>query len=334
MIKEAISTVSIGKNLTFSESQTVMDEIMSGKALPSQIGAFLTALHVKGESTEEISGCAKSMRDKSTKVEHEYDVIDIVGTGGDCAGSINISTISAIITAAAGGHVAKHGNRAASSKCGTADCLEALGVNISLEPEKNIKIMNETGICFLFAQKYHTAMKYVASVRREIGIPTVFNLLGPLCNPARAELQLLGVYSESLLRPMTEALKSLGIKRAMTVYGKDKLDEISISDSTAVCELNDGIITEYEITPEQFGLKRYEKNALKGGTPEENAQAALRILKGEKGAGRDAVILNAGAAIHIINGIDISEGIAIAAEAIDSGKAMKTLERFIEFSNE
>lgn len=334
MIKEAIIKVNNGTDLSYDEAAEVTREIMTGNTTPAQTAAYLTALHIKGETPDEISASAYVMRDCATRVDYGGDILEIVGTGGDGSNSINVSTISAIVCAAAGAKVAKHGNRAASSKCGTADCLEALGVNIATSPEGCVKLLDEVGMCFLFAQKYHSAMKYVGPVRREIGIPTVFNILGPLTNPAHANLQLLGVYKPELLMPMTQALKKLGVKRGMAVYGNDRLDEISVSDSTKVVEFSGGEYREYEITPEQFGFTRHEKSELMGGTPEENAEAAKKILSGEKGAGRDAVLLNAGAALHIVKEIPVEEGIKLAAETIDSGAALKELENYIRVSNE
>lgn len=334
MIKEAIIKVTNGVDLSYEEAAEVTREIMTGNTSPAQTATYLTALHIKGESIDEISASAYVMRDCALRVNYPGDVLEIVGTGGDGSNSINVSTISAIVCAAAGAKVAKHGNRAASSKCGTADCLEALGVNITTEPAGSEKLLDEVGMCFLFAQKYHSAMKYVGPVRKEIGIPTVFNILGPLTNPAHANLQLLGVYKPELLMPMTKALTKLGVKRGMAVYGKDKLDEISVSAPTKVVEFSGDEYKEYEITPEQFGFTRHEKSELQGGTPAENAEAARKILSGEKGAGRDAVLLNAGAALHIARGIPIEEGIKLAAETIDSGAALSTLEKYIAVSNE
>lgn len=331
MIKEAISKLVNGEDLTREEALSVMDEIMGGEATPAQSSAFLTALHIKGETVEEIAACADGMRKFALQVERgDMDVLEIVGTGGDRANTFNISTASAFVASAAGVAVAKHGNRAASSKCGTADCLEALGVNLMVEPEKNAEILKETGMCFMFAQKYHTAMKHVGPVRKDIGVPTVFNILGPLTNPAHNNYQLLGVYSEDLLEPLAKALDTLGVVRAMVVYGKDCLDEISLSAPTAVCELDHGKITSYEITPEQFGLNRCDKSELVGGTPDENAQIMREVLGGEKGAKRDAVVLNAGAALHVAKGISIEEGIELAASTIDSGAALKKMEQFVE----
>lgn len=334
MIKEAIIKVTNGVDLSYEEAAEVTREIMTGNTSPAQTATYLTALHIKGESIDEISASAYVMRDCALRVNYPGDVLEIVGTGGDGSNSINVSTISAIVCAAAGAKVAKHGNRAASSKCGTADCLEALGVNITTEPAGSEKLLDEVGMCFLFAQKYHIAMKYVGPVRKEIGIPTVFNILGPLTNPAHANLQLLGVYKPELLMPMAKALTKLGVKHGMAVYGKDKLDEISVSAPTKVVEFSGDEYKEYEITPEQFGFTRHEKSELQGGTPAENAEAARKILSGEKGAGRDAVLLNAGAALHIARGITIEEGIKLAAETIDSGAALSTLEKYIAVSNE
>ena len=337
MIKEAIVKIVGKEDLTYNEAYDVINEIMSGETSATQNAAFLAALSTKSttaETTDEIAGCATAMRDHALKCETGMDIFEIVGTGGDGSNSINVSTISALVCAAAGAKVAKHGNRAASSKCGTADCLEALGVNISTDPAGSVKLLDEVGMCFLFAQKYHSAMKYVGPVRKEIGIPTVFNILGPLTNPAHANVQLLGVFKPELLMPMAKALTKLGVKRGMAVYGTDKLDEISVSAPTKVVEFSDGNFEEYEITPEQFGMKRHDKSELAGGTPAENAEAARCILYGEKGAGRDAVLLNAGAALHILKGITIEDGIQLAADTIDSGAAMKTLEKYIKVSNE
>ena len=330
-----ITKVADGSDLNREEALSVMDEIMGGKAAPAQIASFLTGLHIKGETSEEISACAEGMRKFATKVDrHGMDVIDIVGTGGDRSNTFNISTAASFVTSAAGIAVAKHGNRAASSKCGTADCLEALGVNLMLEPDKNSEVLQDLNLCFMFAQKYHSAMRYVGPVRKDIGVPTVFNILGPLTNPSGNTHQLLGVYKEELVEPIAEALKMLGLKAAMVVYGTDCLDEISLSAPTIVCELKNGDITRYEICPEQFGIASCDKSDLVGGTPEENAQIIKDIFTGKiKGAKRDVVVLNAGAAIHIVKGVSIDEGIRIANEMIDSGEAMKQLEQFVEATN-
>jgi len=336
MIKEAIVKIVSKEDLTYDEAYAVMNEIMSGETTPTQNAAFLASLSTKSakaETTSEISGCAAAMRDHATKVETGMDVLEIVGTGGDNAHSFNISTTSALVAAAGGVKVAKHGNRAASSKCGTADCLEALGVNIEQSPERCVELLKEVGMCFFFAQKYHTSMKYVGAIRRELGFRTVFNILGPLTNPASPTMQLLGVYDEYLVEPLAQVLIDLGVKRGMVVYGTDKLDEISLSSPTKVCEIKDGWFKTYTITPEQFGLERCTKDELKGGTPAENAAITRAILAGEKGAHRNAVLMNAGAALYIAGKADsMNDGIKLAAELIDSGKAAKTLEKFVEVS--
>ncbi|MBR6223038.1 MAG: anthranilate phosphoribosyltransferase [Lachnospiraceae bacterium] len=337
MIKEAIVKIVNKEDLSYDEAYAVMNEIMSGETTPTQNAAFLAALSTKSaraETTDEIAGCAAAMRDHATKVETGMDVFEIVGTGGDNAGSFNISTTSALVAAAGGMKVAKHGNRAASSLCGTADCLEALGVNIEQSPEKCVELLKEVGMCFFFAQKYHTSMKYVGPIRKELGFRTVFNILGPLTNPGTPKMQLLGVYDEYLVAPLAQVLISLGIKRGMVVYGQDKLDEISLSAPTTVCEINDGWYKQYVITPEEFGLKRCTKEELKGGAPEDNAKITREILGGAKGAKRDAVLMNAGASLYIGGKTEsFKDGIALAAEIIDSGKALQTLEKLIEVSN-
>ncbi|MBQ4248112.1 MAG: anthranilate phosphoribosyltransferase [Ruminococcus sp.] len=337
MIKQAIIKIVSKQDLTYDEAYTVMNEIMSGETTPTQNAAFLASLSTKSaraETTSEIAGCAAAMRDHATKVDTDLDLFEIVGTGGDNAHSFNISTTSALIAAAGGVKVAKHGNRAASSACGTADCLEALGVNIEQSPDKCRELLNDVGICFFFAQKYHTSMKYVGAIRRELGFRTVFNILGPLTNPGSPKMQLLGVYDDYLVEPLAQVLIELGIKRGMVVYGTDKLDEISLSAPTRICEIKDGWYKTYTITPEQFGFERCTKEDLKGGTPQENAQIVRRILEGEKGHKRSAALLNAGASLYIAGKADsMQDGIKLAAELIDSGKALKTLESFIEKSN-
>ena len=335
MIKEAIIELTNKKNLTYDTAKTVMDEIMSGEASPVQMSAYLTALAMKGETIEEITASAAGMREHGTGLKHDMDVLEIVGTGGDKSNSFNISTTSAMVIAAGGVPVAKHGNRAASSKSGAADVLEALGVKIDIEPEQSLKVLTETGICFLFAQKYHTAMRYVANVRKELGIRTVFNILGPLSNPAGANMELMGVYDQSLVEPLAQVMANLGVNRGMVVYGQDSLDEISMCAPTSVCEIRDGKFTSYEITPEQFGYERCEKGALTGGTPAENAEITKAILKGEeKGPKRQAVCLNAGAALYIAGkAASIEEGVKLAESLIDSGAALKKLEEFVEETN-
>ena len=337
MIKEAIVKIVNKEDLSYEEAYTVMNEIMEGSTSATQNSAFLAALSTKSaraETTDEIAGCAAAMRAHATKVETGMEVFEIVGTGGDNAHSFNISTTSALVAAAGGMKVAKHGNRAASSQCGTADCLEALGVNIQQSPARCIELLNEAGMCFFFAQKYHTSMKYVGAIRRELGFRTVFNILGPLTNPASPSMQLLGVYDGYLVEPLARVLVSLGVKRGMVVYGQDKLDEISLSAPTTICEINNGWYKSYVITPEDFGLTRCTKEQLRGGSPEENARITLGILKGEKGPMRDAVLLNAGASLYIGGKAEsMKEGIRLAAELIDNGSALKTLEKLIEVSS-
>ncbi len=338
MIKEAIVKIVNKQDLTFQEAYTVMNEIMSGETTPTQNAAFLSALSTKSakaETTDEIAGCAAAMRDHATKVETGMDIFEIVGTGGDNAQSINISTTAAIIAAAGGMKVAKHGNRAASSQCGTADCLEALGVNINQEPEKCIELLREVGMCFFFAQKYHTSMKYVGPIRKELGFRTVFNILGPLTNPGMPKRQLLGVYDEYLVEPLARVLVNLGVTRGMVCYGQDKLDEISLSSPTTICEIKDGWYKSAVIRPEDFGFATCRKEELVGGTPAENAAITRAILSGEeRGAKRNAVLLNAGAALLIGEKAEtMAEGVKLAEELIQSGKAIETLERLIEVSN-
>ncbi len=337
MIKEAIVKTVNKEDLTYDEAYAVMNEIMSGETTPTQNAAFLSALSTKSaraETKDEIAGCAAAMRDHAVKVDTGMEVFEIVGTGGDNAHSFNISTTAAFVAAAGGVKVAKHGNRAASSQCGTADCLEALGVNIQQDPEMCVKLLREVGMCFFFAQKYHLSMKYVAPIRKELGFRTVFNILGPLTNPGMPSMQLLGVYDEYLVEPLAEVLSSLGVRRGMVVYGRDKLDEISLSAPTSVCEIRDGWFKSFVITPEQFGFERCAKEDLKGGSPEENARITRAVLEGEKGHKRNAVLLNAGAALYIAEKAEsMEEGVSLAASLIDSGKALKTLEAFAAASN-
>lgn len=337
MIKEAIVKIVNKEDLTYQEAYTVMNEIMNGETSPTQNAAFLASLSTKSakaETTDEIAGCAAAMRDHATKVEIGMDVFEIVGTGGDNAQSFNISTTSAIIAASGGMKVAKHGNRAASSNSGTADCLEALGVNICQSPKKCVELLNEVGMCFFFAQQYHSSMKYVGAIRRELGFRTVFNILGPLTNPASPKMQLLGVYDAYLVEPLAQVLINLGVKRGMVVYGMDKLDEISLSSPTKICEIKDSWFKSYVIKPEDFGFERCTKDDLKGGTPDDNARITRAILSGKKGHQRNAVLLNAGAALYIGGKADsMKKGVSLAAELIDSGKALQNLEKLIEASN-
>ena len=338
MIKQAIEKIVNKEDLTFDEAYSVMNEIMNGETSQTQNAAFLAALSTKSaraETIDEISGCAAAMREHATKVEHKgTDVLEIVGTGGDGAHTFNISTCSAFVASAAGIAVAKHGNRAASSDCGTADCLEALGAQISLDAEKSSKLISDIGFTFLFAQKYHTSMKYVGAIRRELGFRTVFNILGPLTNPANPSMMLLGVYDEYLCEPLAKVMTSLGVNRGFVVYGKDKMDEISMSAPTVVCEIKDGYYRTSEITPEQFGFRRCSKSDLCGGTPAENAKILRDVLGGQTGPCRDAVLLNSGAALYIGGKADtISSGIELAASVIDSGKAIAKTDEFIKASN-
>ena len=335
MIKEAIIKLSKKQDLAYAEAETVMDEIMSGQATPVQMSAYLTALALKGETIDEITASAAGMRAHCIKLLHNLDVLEIVGTGGDGSNSFNISTTSSLVIAAGGVPVAKHGNRAASSKSGAADVLETLGVKITLTPERSAEILKKINICFLFAQNYHIAMKYVAPIRKELGIRTVFNILGPLSNPAGANMELMGVYDQSLVEPLAQVMANLGVNRGMVVYGQDSLDEISMCAPTFVCEIRDGKFTSYEITPEQFGYERCEKGALTGGTPAENAEITKAILKGEeKGPKRQAVCLNAGAALYIAGkAASIEEGVKLAESLIDSGAALKKLGEFVEETN-
>ena len=338
MIREAIIKIVDKQDLTYDEASQVMNEIMSGQTSPTQNAAFLAALSTKStkaETVDEIAGCAAAMRDHAMKVPNDLDLLEIVGTGGDGAHSFNISTTSALVAAAGGVKVAKHGNRAASSSCGTADCLEALGVNLDLSPEKCLELLNTVGICFFFAQKYYTSMRYVGAIRKELGIRTVFNILGPLTNPAAPKRQVLGVYDQSLVEPLARVLTSLGVRRGMVVYGQDKLDELSLSAPTSVCEFEGGNYRSYVLTPEELGLKRCTKEDLRGGAPEENAAITRAILRGERGPKRDAVLLNGGAALYIGGKADsLKSGVELAAQLIDSGAADQKLDEFIKASQE
>ena len=337
MIKEAIVKIVNKEDLTYDEAYAVMNEIMSGETTPTQNAAFLAALSTKSaraETTDEIAGCAAAMRAHATRVDTGMEVFEIVGTGGDNAHSFNISTTSALVAAAGGVKVAKHGNRAASSQCGTADCLEALGVNINQSPERCIELLNEVGMCFFFAQKYHTSMKYVGAIRKELGFRTVFNILGPLTNPGTPSMQLLGGYDDYLVEPLAQVLINLGVKRGMVVYGQDKLDEISMSAPTTMCEIKDGWFRSSVIAPEDFGFERCTRDELRGGKPGENAKITTTVLKGERGHKRNAVLMNAGASLYICGKAEtMKDGVALAAELIDSGKALATLEKLIEVSN-
>ncbi|MBQ8306578.1 MAG: anthranilate phosphoribosyltransferase [Blautia sp.] len=337
MIKEAIVKIVNKEDLTYDEAYAVMNEIMSGETSATQNAAFLAALSTKSaraETTDEIAGCAAAMRDHATRVDTGMEVFEIVGTGGDNANSFNISTTSALVAASGGVKVAKHGNRAASSRCGTADCLEALGVNINQSPEKCVELLNEVGMCFFFAQKYHSSMKYVGAIRKELGFRTVFNILGPLTNPGSPSMQLLGVYDDYLVEPLARVLISLGVRRGMVVYGQDKLDEISLSAPTTICEFQNGWYRSFAITPEEFGFTRCTREDLRGGSPQENAAMTRAVLAGEQGHRRNAVLLNAGASLYIAGkAASMKAGILLAGELIDSGKAAALLDRLIEVSN-
>ncbi len=339
MIKEGIIKIVNKEDLTYDEAYTVMNEIMSGETTPTQNAAFLAALSTKStkaETIDEISGCASAMRDHATVVDTKgLETMEIVGTGGDGAHSFNISTTSAFVMAAAGIKVSKHGNRAASSSCGTADCLEALGMNIQQDPDKCLEMLEKAGFCFMFAQKYHASMKYVGGIRKELGFRTVFNILGPITNPAKPVYQLLGVYDEYLVEPLAKVLMSLGVRQGLVVYGQDKLDEISPSAPTTVCDFKDGRYATYAIKPEDFGFERCSKDDIRGGSPEENAKTVIAILKGEeKGPKRTAVLLNAGAALYGAGKAEsMKVGVKLAEELIDSGKAYEALEKAIEVSN-
>lgn len=335
MIKEAIAALVNKEDLSYRTAKSVMDEIMGGQTSEIQMSAYLTALAIKGETIDEITGSAEGMRAHCIKLLHDMDVLEIVGTGGDRSNSFNISTTSALVISAGGVPVAKHGNRAASSKCGAADVLESLGVKITIPPEKSTEILNKINICFLFAQNYHIAMKYVAPVRKALGIRTVFNILGPLTNPAGANMQVMGVYDETLVEPLAHVLANLGVKRAMVVYGQDVLDEISMSAPTTVCEVRDGNYKSYVIEPQQFGFELCQKMDLTGGTPSENAAITRSILDGSKGPKRNAVVMNAGAGLYVADKAGtLEEGMRLAEQLIDSGAARSRLEEFITLSNE
>lgn len=334
MIKEAIAQLVKREDLTSEVMEQVMEEIMTGEATDAQKASFLTALSMKGETIDEITSAAKVLRSHCERFLNDMDVLEIVGTGGDGSNTINISTLSSVVVSAAGIPVAKHGNRAASSKCGTADCLEALGVKIDCAPARSAQILKDINLCFLFAQKYHPAMRFVGAVRKEMGIRTLFNVLGPLANPAGATMQLFGVYSEELVEPLAHVLRNLGVKRAMVVYGRDSMDEISLSAETKVCEFKNDEFKSYVIKPEDLGIARCNKEDLVGGTPQENAAIVNDILGGAKGPKTDVVLLNAGAAIYLASdGITLKDGIEKAREIIVSGKAKEQLEKFIEETN-
>lgn len=335
MIQTAISNIINNENLSFEDAQKVMEEIMTGKATNAQIASFLTALRMKGETIDEITACASVMRKVGTHLTHSGNVLEIVGTGGDEAFTFNISSVSSIVTAAAGVPTAKHGNRSVSSKCGAADVFEELGVKLNITSEQNAKVLKDTGICFMFAPLYHSSMRYAAPVRKEMGTRTIFNILGPLANPASATIQLMGVYNEELVEPMAQVLKNLGVERGMVVYGQDGIDEVSIIAKTTACEIKDGEITKFEINPQDYGIELCKKEDLIGGDAKVNAKIALDILNGTKGAKRNIVLLNSGIALYLAGKVNsIGTGVELAKETIDSGKALAKLNEFIKATNE
>ncbi len=334
MIKDAVKTAAEGRNLSFDVAKEAMDEIMRGDASPAQIAAFLTSLRMKGETVDEITACATVMRAHCARLDTSGDVMDIVGTGGDESYTFNISTATAFVVAAAGVQVAKHGNRSVSSKCGAADFLEALGTNINLTAEQSARVLEKTGMCFMFAPNHHASMKYAAPVRKEIGIRTIFNILGPLSNPAFASLMLLGVYDEKLVVPLAQVISNIGVKRALVVHGDDGLDEISMGTTTTVCEVRDGTLESYKLNPRDYGFTLCESGELTGGDPTENAAIARGIFNGDKTAKHSAVVLNAAAALYIAGkSATIAEGIKLAADIIDSGRAEEKMQAFIAATN-
>ena len=334
MIREAISVAVAARDLTEQQAAAVMEEIMSGEATPAQLAAFLTALRLKGETVDEIVGMARVMRAKSCRVVCEGPLLDTCGTGGDASGTFNVSTAAAFVAAAAGARVAKHGNRAMSSRCGSADVLEALGAKIELSPEGASSCLRETGFCFMFAPGFHPAMRFAAGPRREIGIRTVFNILGPLCNPAGACRQVLGVADASLGEKMAQVLARLGCERALIVHGKEGLDEVSPAGPSKVWEVKGGAVERFEVTPDDAGLAPHPLSSVSGGTPEENARMLRSVVGGEQGALRDFTLLNAAAGLLAFDlAGDFAEAVATAAGAIDSGGALEKLDRFVEVSN-
>lgn len=335
MIQQAIYKAVNGEDLDFATAKAAMLQIMEGKATNAQIGGFLTAMRMKGETIEEITACATVMREKCVKLSPDIDVIDIVGTGGDEANTFNISTVASFIVAAGSMPVAKHGNRSVSSKCGSADCLEALGAKIALDVKQSETMLRETNMCFMFAQTYHASMKYAAPVRKELAVRTIFNILGPLANPAGANMQLLGVYDENLVEPLARVLANLGVKRGAVVHGHDGLDEITLCDTTTICEINHGKVNSFFLTPEQLGLSRCKSADLVGGDPAENARIARDILSGVKGPKRDITVLNAAVCLYMkYDQKTLRECVKFAQELIDSGKALRQLETFVKLSNE
>lgn len=335
MIQKAISELINNENLKFEDAQEVMREIMTGQTTNAQMASFLTALRMKGETTDEITACASVMREVGVHLEHDSEVLEIVGTGGDEAFTFNISSVSSIVTSAVGIPTAKHGNRSVSSKCGAADVFEALGVKLNITAEQNAKVLNDVGLCFMFAPVYHSSMKYAGPVRKELATRTIFNILGPLANPASATMQIMGVYSEELVKPMAQVLKNLGVTKGMVVYGQDGIDEISMVAKTTACEIKNGELIDLEINPEDYGFELCNSADLVGGDPQENAQIALDILNGKKSAKRDVVLLNSGVAIYVSGKAEsIAQGIEMAKEVIDNGKAKAKLDEFVKATNE
>lgn len=336
MIADAIYKVIKGEDLDFDTAKEVMGEMMNGTATHAQMGAFLTALRMKGESIDEITGSALAMRETGIHLEHVLDVMDIVGTGGDQVGTFNISTTTAFVVAAGGVPVAKHGNRSVSSKSGAADVLEKLGINISISAEHSQRILSEINLCFMFAQTYHSSMKHCAPVRREMGVRTIFNILGPLANPAGANLQLMGVYDENLVEPLAKVLSNLGVKRGMVVHGCDGLDEATLTTRTKVCEIKEGVLSSYYLDPVELGMNYCILAELIGGDAEENAKITRSILNGsEQGGKRDIVVLNAALCLYLAGkAATIKDAISLAKDLITSGSAINKLEEFVRLSNE
>lgn len=335
MIKEAIHKLTLSQNLDINTTAESMREIMSGNASPAQIAAFITALRMKGETIDEITACAQVMREAGVKLKHNKEVFEIVGTGGDEVGTFNISTTASFVIAAAGISVAKHGNRSVSSKSGAADILESLGANISTSPEQCADILEKCNICFMFAQIYHPAMKYAAPVRRDIGIRTVFNILGPLTNPASAEMQLMGVYDDALVEPLAHVLRNLGVKNGMVICGNSQLDEAVTTGNNLVCEIKNGVITKYILDPQKYGFKKSEIKDLVGGTADDNAKITRDIFSARlNGPKRDTVVLNSALGLYIAGKAEsIKSAITLANDIIDSGKALAKLEQFVSVSN-
>ncbi len=330
-MKDILDKVVSGQNLSIEEAERAMDIIMSGEATDAQIACYLTALRMKGETIDEITGSAKGMRNKCTQLKSDHDLLEIVGTGGDKTNTFNVSTVSSIVCAANGTYVAKHGNRSVSSKCGSADCFEALGVKLDITKDQNEQVLNDTNICFMFAPVYHSAMRFVGPARKQMGIRTLFNILGPLANPAYATLQVMGVYTPELVEPLANVLKNLGIKRAMVVSGYDGMDEVSLCGKTKAAEIRNGEIKVYDIDPADYGIPYAKLEEIQGGDKEENKQIALDILNGEHGPKRDMVVLNSAVALYTVyEDKTMAECVELAKELIDSKKALEKLNEFAE----